>query len=48
MSEIGASEAKTHDAEKVRAAIADLKTFQQSHDLGGLSIRQMIEEGRRY
>ena len=39
---------RTHDAGKVRAAIDDLKAFQKTHDLGGLSVRQMIEEGRRY
>ena len=39
---------RTHDASKIRAAIDDLKAFQKTHDLGGLSVRQMIEEGRRY
>ena len=39
---------RTHDASKIRAAIDDLKAFQKTHDLGGLSERQMIEEGRRY
>ena len=39
---------RTHDAGKIRAAIDDLKAFQKTHDLGGLSVRQMIEEGRRY
>ena len=38
---------RTHDAGKIRTAIADLKAFQKTHDLGGLSVRQMIEEGRR-
>ena len=37
-----------HDAGKVRAAIARLKAFQESHSLAGLSIREMIEEGRKY
>ena len=32
----------------VRAAIDGLKEFEQSHRLRGLSVRQMIEEGRRY
>ena len=36
-----------HDAGKVHAAIARLKAFQESHSLAGLSIREMIEEGRR-
>ena len=80
MSEIGASEAKTHllrllervrkgerfmirkhgnpvaelipfrkrDPEKIRAAVEDLKAFQKAHTLGGLSVREMIEEGRKY
>ena len=39
---------RTHDAGKIRAAIDDLKAFQKTHDLGGLSVRQMMEEGRRY
>ena len=39
---------RTHDTGKIRAAIDDLKAFQKTHDLGGLSVRQMIEEGRRY
>ena len=36
------------DPEKIRAAIEDLKAFQKAHSLGGSSIRQMIEEGRKY
>lgn len=79
MSEIGASEAKTHlsqllarvrkgerfvitkhgnpvaelvpfrnrDPERIRAAIEDLKAFQKAHSLDGLSVREMIEEGRK-
>jgi prevent-host-death family protein len=39
---------RPRDADKIRAAIADLKAFQQSHALRGLSVREMIEEGRRY
>ena len=39
---------RKHDAGKIRAAIDDLKAFQKTQDLGGLSVRQMIEEGRRY
>ncbi len=38
---------RSTDADKVQAAIADLKAFQATHSLGGLSIRDMIEEGRR-
>ncbi len=79
MSEIGASEARTHlprllervrkgerfvitkygnpvaelipfrkrDPEKIRGAIEDLKAFQKAHSLDGLSVREMIEEGRK-
>ena len=39
---------RTPDAGKVRTAIDDLKAFQRTHDLGGLPVRQMIEEGHRY
>jgi prevent-host-death family protein len=39
---------RMRDLDKIRAAIADLKAFQQAHDLGGLSVREMIEEGRTY
>ena len=39
---------RMHDAGKIRTAIDDLKAFQKTHDLGGLPVRQMIEEGRRY
>ena len=35
------------DNTKVRAAIEDLKAFQRTHSLGDLSIRDMIDEGRR-
>jgi prevent-host-death family protein len=35
-------------SDTIRAAIDDLKAFQQTHGLGGLSVREMIEEGRRY
>ncbi len=36
------------DSEKIRAAINNLKTFQKTHSLGSLSVREMIEEGRKY
>ena len=32
----------------IRAAITRLKAFQETHSLEGLSVRQMIEEGRKY
>ncbi len=36
------------DTDQVRTAIENLKKFRESHSLGGLSIRELIEEGRRY
>ncbi|MCY3641013.1 MAG: type II toxin-antitoxin system prevent-host-death family antitoxin, partial [Gammaproteobacteria bacterium] len=36
------------DSDKVQAAIDWLKDFQQTHSLAGLSVRQMIEEGRKF
>ena len=38
---------RKRDPEKIRAAIDDLKAFQESHSLGGLSVRELIEEGRK-
>lgn len=38
---------QAQDTAKVRAAIAELKVFQETHSLGGLSVREMIEEGRK-
>ncbi|MDE2794610.1 MAG: type II toxin-antitoxin system prevent-host-death family antitoxin [Gemmatimonadota bacterium] len=32
--------------DRIRAAIDDLKAFQATLSLGGLSIREMIEQGR--
>ncbi|MGQ0657251.1 MAG: type II toxin-antitoxin system Phd/YefM family antitoxin [Chromatiales bacterium] len=37
-----------HDPAKIRKAIENLKAFQKTHSLGGLSVREMIEEGRKY
>ena len=39
---------RQRDTDRIRAAIDGLKQFQRTHSLGGLSVRQMIEEGRRY
>lgn len=39
---------RKRDPDKIRVAIDDLKAFQKTHCLDGLSIRDMIEEGRRY
>ena len=36
------------DRDRVRTAIENLREFRKSHSLGGLSIRELIEEGRRY
>ncbi len=36
------------DSDKVRTAIDALKLFQQTHSLEGLSVRQLIEEARKY
>ena len=35
------------DPTEIQAAIDDLKAFQETHSLRGLSVRQMIEEGRK-
>jgi prevent-host-death family protein len=39
---------RKRDPDKIRAAINNLKAFQKTHGLGGLSVREMIEEGRKY
>ena len=39
---------RRRDSERVRASIGMLKAFQKSHSLGNLSVREMIEEGRRF
>ena len=39
---------RPHDAGKVREAIAGLQAFQETHSLDGVSVRRMIEEGRKY
>ena len=39
---------RPRDTERIRAAIEGLKEFQRTHSLGELSIRELIEEGRRY
>ncbi|MFO1430210.1 MAG: type II toxin-antitoxin system prevent-host-death family antitoxin [Candidatus Competibacteraceae bacterium] len=36
------------DPEKIRKAIADLRAFRKTHNLGGLSSRELIHEGHRY
>ena len=39
---------RQRDDDRIRAAIDGLKKFQRTHSLGGLSVRQMIDEGRRF
>ncbi len=39
---------RKRDPEKIRAAIEQLKAFQKAHSLGGITIRELIEEGRKY
>ena len=38
---------QARDSGKVQSAIDALKEFQQTHSLGGLSVRQIIEEARK-
>lgn len=37
-----------HRPETIRQTIEDLKAFQAKHRLRGLSVKKMIEAGRRY
>jgi prevent-host-death family protein len=39
---------RKRDTDKIRRAIENLKACQKTHSLGGLSVREMIEEGRKY
>ena len=39
---------RQRDSAKVQSAINDLKEFQKTHSLGGLSVRKIIEDERRY
>jgi antitoxin (DNA-binding transcriptional repressor) of toxin-antitoxin stability system len=36
------------NSHNMREAIAGLKAFQETHRLAGLSVRRMIEEGRKH
>lgn len=38
---------RSRDAGKVRDAIEALERFQRTHSLGGLAVRELIEEGRK-
>ncbi len=39
---------RPRDREKIREAISAMKMFQQEHSLDGLSVRELIEQGRKY
>ncbi len=39
---------RSQDSGKVQSAIDALKEFQRTHSLGGIPIRQMIEEARKH
>ena len=39
---------RQRDATRIREAIDQLAAFQEKHSLGGVSVRQLIEEGRRF
>jgi antitoxin (DNA-binding transcriptional repressor) of toxin-antitoxin stability system len=36
------------ELEERRAVVARMKAFQASHDLGGVSLRELIDAGRKY
>jgi hypothetical protein len=42
------SETKTKPEPDVRAAVEAMKRFREGRTLGGLSVREMIDEGRRF
>lgn len=47
-SEVAQTDARLpRDLAEIQAAIDDLKAFQATHTLDGLSIRDLIEEGRQ-
>ena len=39
---------RQRDPVRIRAAIERLAAFQKTHSLRGLSVRQLIEDGRRF
>lgn len=39
---------RQRDPVRIRAAIDRLAAFQKTHSLRGLSVRQLIEDGRRF
>ena len=39
---------RPRDSARIREAIDQLAAFQEEHSLGGVPVRQLIEEGRRF
>ena len=39
---------RQHDSAKVQSAINSLRAFQETHSLGGLSVREIVEDARRF
>jgi len=39
---------RKRDPDKIRDAIDYLKAYRKNHGLGGPSVREMIDEGRKY
>ena len=39
---------RPQNSDKVRSAIESLKAFQETHSLGGLSVRRIVEAARKY
>jgi prevent-host-death family protein len=37
-----------HSPERRRAIIKRMKAFQEQHSLGGVTIRELIDDGRKY
>ena len=53
MKKIGSYEAKTHLPKLLKQTakgekIMELREFRKAHTLGGIRLREMIEEGRRF
>ncbi len=39
---------RQRDSAKVQSAINSLRAFQETHSLGGLSVRKIVEDARRF
>ena len=39
---------RPRDSDRIQAAIERLKSFRAGHTLGGITVRELIEDGRRY